>query len=72
MENSKRIRKVLKKLDKIQEDLEFYTNGTGEYKKDFQEIRELVNELGLDKKEDRARLAKKLKDLWSRETSEEI
>lgn len=69
MENSKRIKRSLKKLDKIQEDLEFYTNGTDEYTKDFKEIRELIDELGLDKKEDRARLAKKLKHLWKDEAS---
>jgi len=64
MENSKRIQRAIKKLDKLQEDMEFYTNGNDEYKDDFEELRELIDELGLDKKEDHARFAKKLKALW--------
>jgi hypothetical protein len=63
MENSKRIKRVIKKLEKLEEDMEFFTNN-GEYTKDFQEIRELIDELGLDKKEDHTRLAKKLKAIW--------
>lgn len=64
MQNSKRIQRIVKNLDKIEEILKFYTNGDHSYKKDFKEIRELIDELGLDKKEDHARLAKKLKGLW--------
>lgn len=64
MQNSKRIQRILKNLKEIQDDLEYYTNGTKEYKQRFREIRELIDELGLEKKEDRAKFAKKLKELW--------
>lgn len=64
MQNSKRIQNILKKLDKLKEALEFYTNGDVNFKKDFTEIQELIDELALDKKEDHIRLAKKLKYVW--------
>jgi hypothetical protein len=64
MQNSKRIQRVLKSLSDIEEILNFHTNGSGEYRVRFKEIQELINELGLEKKEDHAKLAKKLKDLW--------
>lgn len=65
MENSKRIKRALKNLEKLEQDMDFYTNGCMEYREEFQQIRELINELALDKKEDHARFAKKLKALWS-------
>jgi hypothetical protein len=72
MENSKRIQRAIKKLEKLEESMEFYTNGNNEYKKDFEELRDLIDELGLDKKEDHTRLAKKLKAHWEAlEKSEE-
>lgn len=64
MQNSKRIQKILKKLDKLREALEFYTNGENKFKNDLKEIRDLIAELSLKKKEDHIRLAKKLKHVW--------
>lgn len=64
MQNSKRVQKILKKLDKLREALEFYTNNQSPFKDDIKKIQELIVELSLDKKEDHIRLAKKLKHVW--------
>jgi len=64
MQNSKRIQNILKKLDKLEEMLSFYMNGNTEFKQDLVEIRSLIDELSLEKKEDHIRLAKKLKNVW--------
>lgn len=64
MENSKRIQRAIKKLEDLEEIIDFYTNGSGEHRSTFRELRELIDELGLDKKQDHARFAKKLKALW--------
>lgn len=69
MQNSKRIQRILKKLDELQEALEFYSNGEREFRVAFKEIRELIDELALDKKKDHTRLAKKLKAHWKAEDS---
>lgn len=69
MENSKRIQRILKKLEKLEEYMEFYTNNN-EYKKDFEDIRELIDELAMDKKEDHIRLAKKLKAHWEADSKD--
>lgn len=44
--------------------LSFYMNGNTEFKQDLVEIRSLIDELSLEKKEDHIRLAKKLKNVW--------
>jgi len=67
MQNSKRVQRTLRKLDEIEEILSYYICGSKEFKGHFKEIRELIDELGLDKKEDHKRLAKKLKGLWKSE-----
>jgi hypothetical protein len=64
VEKSKRIQRILKGLTRIEEGLNFYTNSSKEYKKDFAEIRSLIEELSLEKKTDHIRIAKKLKALW--------
>lgn len=64
MQNSKRIQNILKKLDKLEEVLVFYMNGDESFKSDIKEIRDLIDELALNKKEDHIRLAKKLKYVW--------
>lgn len=69
MQNSKRIKRILKKLDELQEALSFYSNGEREFRVAFKEIRELIDELALDKKKDHTRLAKKLKAHWKAEDS---
>jgi hypothetical protein len=69
VENSKRIQRALKKLDELRDALEFYSNGEREFRVAFKEIRELIDELALDKKVDHTRLAKKLKAHWKAEES---
>ena len=69
MQNSKRIQRAIKKLSEIEDLVLFYTNGDELYKREFKELRELIDELALDKKEDHARLAKKLKGLWKSQAS---
>lgn len=71
MQNSKRIQRVIKKLDSIQELINYYTNGSGEYDGDFVDIRSTLNELSIDKKKDHARFAKKLKYLWDSSNKED-
>lgn len=69
MENSKRTKKAIEKLNNIEDDLEYFTNGSTRYRKVFKELREFIDELGLDKKIDHARLAKRLKAHWKAEES---
>ena len=71
MENSKRIQRAIKQLEKIEENLEFYTNGAKGYTEDFQQLKELIEELGLDKKTDHVRFAKKLKAIWEASNNKE-
>lgn len=69
MQNSKRIQRAIKKLSEIEELVLFYTNGNEAHARSFKELRDLIDELALDKKEDHARLAKKLKGLWKSQES---
>ena len=69
MKPSKRTQRALKTLEKIKEHLEYYTNDV-DYLKDFELLEELILELSLEKKEDHARFAKKLKKLY--ELSEKV
>jgi hypothetical protein len=41
-------------------------NGDDKFTKDFKQIRSFIDELALDKKEDHARFAKKLKFIWEK------
>lgn len=66
MKKSKRIERIINKLDKIEKNLEYFTNGNRIFRKDFQELRDTIEELSLEKKVDHARFAKKLKGLWER------
>jgi hypothetical protein len=69
VENSKRVQRALKKLDELKEALDFYSNSEREYRVAFKEIRELIDELAIDRKVDHTRLAKKLKAHWKAEDS---
>jgi hypothetical protein len=69
VENSKRVQRALKKLDELKEALDFYSNSEREYQVAFKEIRELIDELAIDRKVDHTRLAKKLKAHWKAEDS---
>jgi hypothetical protein len=62
MENSKRIRRIQKKLDELQKIFHFFSNGSKDYDRDFKEITNLIEELGLEKKKDHAELIQKLKE----------
>ena len=64
MKNSKRIQRIINKLDDLKEALDYYTGGNNVYSQDIKELRELFNELSIEKKEDHVRLAKKLKAYW--------
>ena len=70
MQHSKRIQRILRKLDNLEDIVKYYTNGNHQLSSDFRDIRELIDELAMDKKEDHARLARKLKGFWkSKENS---
>ena len=71
VQNSKRIQRALKKLDEIYENFQYYSNGSKHYDKDFKELHELIEELGLEKKKDHARLAKKLKYRWEQDQKDD-
>lgn len=64
MQNSKRIQRALKKLDEIYETFQYFSNGSKVFDKDFRELGDLIDELGIERKKDHARLAKKLKGYW--------
>ena len=64
MKNSKKITRIITYLDDIEEYFNYYTNGNKIFSKEFEEIRQIINDLALEKKEDRARFAKKLKYIW--------
>jgi len=64
MKNSKKIQKVISYLDEIEDLLKYYTNGNARHETKFRDIRALIDELGLDKKKDHARFAKKLRWIW--------
>ena len=65
MKNSKRIQRILKHIDELENGYEFFCNGKHpEYAGYFREIREVINDLALERKQDHARFAKKLKGLW--------
>jgi regulator of replication initiation timing len=65
MENSRKIKRIISHLDEIEDRLSFFTNGNHGLSKEFKELREVMSELAVSKKEDRARFAKKLKFLWN-------
>lgn len=67
MKNSKNIEQILKKLDEIEEIVCYYSNNSNKYDNNFKQIRELIEDLSLDRKKDHIRLAKKLKGIWERE-----
>lgn len=62
MENSKRIKRIITKLDELEELFHYFSNGDRSYDRDFKEIRDLIDELGLDRKKDHAEFIQKLKD----------
>ena len=64
MDNSKKVNRVIGYLDEIEDLLEFYSNGKYPLKKEIKEIRTLIEDLALDRKEDHARFARKLKSIW--------
>jgi len=64
MKNSKKVKQILSKLLELKEVVSFLTNGSDRYDKDFNEIARLIEDLGLERKENNIRLAKKLKGLW--------
>lgn len=70
MKNSKKICTIIKKLDEIEEVFLYYANGAPHYTAHFTEIRELIEDLALDRKRDHIRLAKKLKEVWERNHNE--
>ena len=63
MKNSKKIEKLVAKLSEIQEIVSFLTNGSDRYDTDFKQLRDLIEDLALDRKENNIRLAKKLKGI---------
>ena len=64
MENSKRIKRIIKHLDELEEVMDYFMAGNKHYTPYFDEIRELIDELGLNMKEHNARFAKKLKAIY--------
>ena len=66
MKNSKRISRLVEKVDSIEEALEFFTNGNSHYFKTIQEIKSLISELYLDQKEHDIRLIKKWSERYER------
>lgn len=65
MKASKRVQKILAYIDELEKHFAFFTGDKmGEYEHYFQEIRELMEELAIERKADHARFARKLKGLW--------
>ena len=61
MENSKRIKRIIQHLDELEEVMDYFMAGSKHYHQHFRELRDIIDELGLDRKEHNARFAKKLK-----------
>lgn len=61
MKNSKRINRLIEKVNDIEEALEYFTNGKTHYFKTIEEIKQLISELLLDQKEHDIRLIRR----WS-------
>lgn len=69
MKSPKRVKKILKYLDELEETLDFYLPNKLEsktYYLYFREIRQYINDLSIDKKVDHVRLAKKLKNTFKK------
>ena len=68
MKTSKRVQKILGYIDELEQHFEFFAGDkSSEYEHYFQEIRQLMEELALERKADHARFAKKLKGLWKKQ-----
>jgi hypothetical protein len=72
MENSRRTKRILRKLDRLQDLLKFYLNGDKKFDKDFREIRDFISDMGLTKKEDHVKFAKKLLKLWNNSNEKDV
>ena len=73
MKQSKKTQRVITHLEKIEDIVNYYTNGSNMLGTEFIEIRKLIEELSIERKVDHARFAKKLKWFWekSQEAPEE-
>jgi hypothetical protein len=66
MKQSKKTQRVLTHLDKIEDIIKYYTNGSNMLGTEFIEIKKLIEELSIERKVDHARFAKKLKWFWEK------
>lgn len=64
MENSKKVKRILKDLDTIYSYLEYYMDGNTGLEVEYIQIRKHIEELSLKQKEHNIRLAKKLRWFW--------
>jgi hypothetical protein len=64
---TKKAKKAIRHLETIKEHCDFFLNGNPTLNQEFIELEEIIEELSLEKKEDHARLAKKLKTFWKRD-----
>ncbi len=62
MKNSKRINRIIRHLDKLNELLDYYSNGKASSFKVIGELKSLVDEFGHDEKEHNIRLIQKWKE----------
>ena len=64
MKNSKRVQRISLSLEKIIDALNYFTNDSKEFDSEINEIKDFIEEMGLETKERDTRLAKKLKKHW--------
>jgi len=72
MKNSKRVQRIVHSLDELVDILNFYTNNSKQFDNKINEIRDFIEEMGLETKERDTRLAKKLKNHWNLSKKEDI
>ena len=66
MKQSKKTQRVVTHLEKMEDIINYYTNGSNMLGSEFIEIRKFIEELSIERKVDHARFAKKLRWFWEK------